>query len=160
MNCSNIENQVPHLCFLFVITFIFFLHGATTASGPAPAHYWGFTITLRHATLGMTHLDIGSTNTETSTWRDTTIRRDRIHSPTVFEPTILASERPLTHALDCPTNGIGFLFLYALTISSSSSSSCSWRVRCVSCSLILKMKLVPPSLPRSSYVPSSFWFIL
>ena len=25
---------------------------------------------------------------------------------------------------------------------------------------ILKMKLVPPSLPRSSYVPSSFWFIL
>ena len=30
----------------------------------------------------------------------------------------------------------------------------------VSFSLILKMKLVPPSLPRSSYVPSSFWFIL
>jgi hypothetical protein len=25
---------------------------------------------------------------------------------------------------------------------------------------ILKMKLVPPSLPRSPYVPSSFWFIL
>ena len=42
----------------------------------------------------------------------------------------------------------------------SSSSSCSWRVRRVSCSLILKMQLVPPSLPRSSYVPSSFWFIL
>jgi hypothetical protein len=40
--------------------------------------------------------------------------------------------------------------------SSSSSSSCSWRVRRVSCSLILKMQLVPPSLPRSSYVPSSF----
>ena len=38
----------------------------------------------------------------------------------------------------------------------SSSSSCSWRVRRVSCSLILKMKLVPPSLPRSSYVTSSF----
>ena len=35
----------------------------------------------------------------------------------------------------------------------SSSLSCSWRLRCVSCSLILKMKLVPPSLPRSSYVP-------
>ena len=30
----------------------------------------------------------------------------------------------------------------------------------LSCSLILKMKLVPPSLPRSSYVSSSFWFIL
>ena len=25
---------------------------------------------------------------------------------------------------------------------------------------ILKMKLVPPSLPRSSYVSLSFWFIL
>jgi len=33
---------------------------------------------------------------------------------------------------------------------SSSSSSCSCRIRRVSCSLILKMKLVPPSLPRSS----------
>ena len=40
--------------------------------------------------------------------------------------------------------------------ASSSSSSCSWRVRRVSCSLILKAKLIPPSLPRSSYVPSSF----
>ena len=33
----------------------------------------------------------------------------------------------------------------------------SWRV---SCSLILKMKLVPPSLLRSSNVPSSFWSVL
>jgi hypothetical protein len=40
----------------------------------------------------------------------------------------------------------------------SSSSPCSWRIRRVFCSLILKMKFVPPSLPRSSYVPSSFWF--
>jgi hypothetical protein len=42
----------------------------------------------------------------------------------------------------------------------SSSSSYSWRVRHVSCSLILKMKLVPPSLPRLSYVPSSFMLVL
>jgi hypothetical protein len=35
-----------------------------------------------------------------------------------------------------------------------SSSSCSWRVKRVSCSLILKMKLVPPSLPRSSLCSS------
>jgi len=52
---------------------------------------------------------------------------------------------------------VKFHFYYKLL---SSSSSCSWRVRRVSCSLILKMKLVPPSLPRTSYVPSSFWFIL
>ena len=44
----------------------------------------------------------------------------------------------------------------AFSSSSSSSSSCSWRVRRISCFLLLKMKLVPPSLPRSSYVPSSF----
>ena len=47
-----------------------------------------------------------------------------------------------------------------LDMFSSSSTSCSWRVRRVSCSLILKMKLVLPSIPRSSYVPSSFWFLL
>ena len=29
----------------------------------------------------------------------------------------------------------------------------------LACSLILKMKLVPPSLPRSSYVSSSVWFV-
>ena len=44
----------------------------------------------------------------------------------------------------------------AIICNKSSSSSCSWRVRRVSCSLILRMKLVPPSLLRSSYFPSSF----
>ena len=59
----------------------------------------------------------------------------------------------------CKFNGV-YVSAINFKYISSSSSSCSWRVRCVSCSLILKMKLVPPSLPRSSYVPSSFWFIL
>jgi len=45
-----------------------------------------------------------------------------------------------------------FYLRYCISSSSSSSSSCSWRINRVSCSLILKMKLVPPSLPRSSYV--------
>jgi len=40
--------------------------------------------------------------------------------------------------------------------SSSSSSSCSLRVRHFSCSLILKVELVLPSLLRPSHVPSSF----
>ena len=51
-------------------------------------------------------------------------------------------------------------FLKRFTSSSSSSSSCSGRIRFVPVPCILKMKLVPPSLPRSSYVSSSFWFIL
>ena len=41
----------------------------------------------------------------------------------------------------------------------SASSSCSLRVRCISCSLILKVELVPPSLLWSSNVPSSFWSV-
>ena len=62
-----------------------------------------------------------------------------------------------------------FLFLdpqdeFGPSISSSvvlfSSVLLVYIVAPVSCSLILKMKLVPPSFPRSSYVPPSFWFIL
>jgi len=43
--------------------------------------------------------------------------------------------------------------------ASSSSSSGSLRVRCFPFSLVLKMELVPPSLLRSSNVPSSFWSV-
>ena len=35
--------------------FFFFLHGATASSGPGP--HRGFTIALRHTTLGRTPLD-------------------------------------------------------------------------------------------------------
>jgi hypothetical protein len=35
----------------------FFSNGATAPSGPGPPHYRGFTITLRHTTLGRTRLD-------------------------------------------------------------------------------------------------------
>ena len=44
-------------------------------------------------------------------------------------------------------------------VTLKSSSSCSLRVRCVPCSLVLKVELVPPSLLRSSNVPSSFWSV-
>ena len=39
------------------------------------------------------------------------------------------------------------------------SSSYLLRVRCVPWSLVLKVELVPPSLLRSSNVPSSFWSV-
>jgi hypothetical protein len=38
----------------------FFFHGATAPSGPGLPHYRGFTITLRHTTIGRTPLDEGS----------------------------------------------------------------------------------------------------
>jgi hypothetical protein len=40
---------------------IIFFHGATVPIAPGPLHCWGFTITLRHATLGRTPLDEWST---------------------------------------------------------------------------------------------------
>jgi len=36
---------------------LYFLHAATASSGPRSPHYLGFTITLRHTTLGRTPLD-------------------------------------------------------------------------------------------------------
>ena len=36
---------------------VFFPHGSTAPSGPGPPQYRGFTITLRHTTLGKTPLD-------------------------------------------------------------------------------------------------------
>jgi len=41
---------------LQLISFFFF-HGATAPSGLGPSNYRGFTITLRHTTLGDTPLD-------------------------------------------------------------------------------------------------------
>jgi hypothetical protein len=37
--------------------YLILFHGAAAPSGPGPHHYRGFKITLRHATLGRTHLD-------------------------------------------------------------------------------------------------------
>jgi len=34
------------------------------------------------------------------------------------------------------------------------------RVRCILCSLVLKVELVPPSVLLSSNVPSSFWSVI
>ena len=72
-------------------------------------------------------------------------------------PSILQAVPPST------TRGRAMLWwqgpTYETRNNSSSSSSCFWRVRCVPCSLILKVELVPPSLLRLSNVPSSFWSV-
>jgi len=70
-----------------------------------PLHFRGFMISLRHTILGRIPLDECSAqhgdlcdNTQHS-------RETDIHAPPPagFEPTIPASERPQTHALDCVT---------------------------------------------------------
>jgi hypothetical protein len=76
-------------------------------SGPGPPHCHGFMITLRHCTLGRTPLDEWSAHR-----RDLYLTTHNTHNgqtstpPAGFEPTISASERPQTHALDGAATGI------------------------------------------------------
>jgi len=75
--------------------------------GPGP-HYRGFTITLRHTTLGKTPLDEWSTHR-----RDLYLTTHNTHNKQVsltsagFQPAIPSSERPQTQALDCTATGTG-----------------------------------------------------
>jgi hypothetical protein len=70
----------------------FFFHGATAASGQGPPHYKGFTIILRHTTIGRAPLDERSDR-----FKDlylTTHNPDKTQTSTPlagFEPTIPAN---------------------------------------------------------------------
>ena len=46
------ENDILKTKLVFVL-----FHGGTVPSGPGSPHYWGFTTTLRHTTLGRTPMD-------------------------------------------------------------------------------------------------------
>jgi hypothetical protein len=85
----------------------FFFHSATAHRGPGSPHYRGFTIILRHTTLGRTPLDEWSARR-----RDLYLTTHNIHKRQTsmllagFEPAIPPSERPQTHALDRAATGI------------------------------------------------------
>jgi hypothetical protein len=74
----------------------------------------GFTITLfRHTTFGRTPLDEGpARRRDLYLTTHNTHKRQTSMPPVVFEPTILVSERPKTHALDRTATGIGSQFIY------------------------------------------------
>jgi hypothetical protein len=98
----------PHHPFVYALyIYILFANGSTAPSGPGPPHYRGFTITLRHTTLGSTPLDEWSARR-----RDLYMTTHNTHNrhtsmpPAGFEPTIPSSERPQTHVLDCAATGI------------------------------------------------------
>jgi len=78
-----------------------FPYSTTSASGPGNPHLWGFEIEMRHSMLGRTSLDEWSTRrTELYlTTQNNCKRRTSMH-PVGFEPTIPASKRPQTHAVD------------------------------------------------------------
>jgi hypothetical protein len=89
--------------------YTFFFHGAKASSGPRPHHYRGFTIILRHTTLGRTPLDEWSAqyrNLYLTT--PNTHKRQESMSPAWSEPTIPASERLRTDVLDRAAIGISF----------------------------------------------------
>ena len=76
------------------------LRRTTAPIGPVPSNCRVFKITLRHTPLCRTPLEEWSARTETSTWKHTTLTRQRSMSPVGFEPAIPARERPHIHALD------------------------------------------------------------
>jgi len=97
---------------------ISFHSGATAPSGPRPPHYRGFTITLRHTTVGRTPLDEWS-----GRCRDLYLTTHNTHKRQTsmpragFDPTIPANERPQTHTLDRAATGIGYLSLLGTKIT-------------------------------------------
>ena len=77
-------------------------------SGPGPAHYRRFTITLRHTTLIRTTLDKSSArHRDLYLTIHNTHKRQAFMPPTGFEPTIPASVRPQNQTIDPGHIGIG-----------------------------------------------------
>jgi hypothetical protein len=101
---------------------LLFPHSITAPSGPGPPHYRGFTITLRHTTLGRKPLDEWS-----APCRDLYLTTHNTHkrqtsiTPAGLETTIPANERPQTHALHRTTTGIGMTVI----IPTQFSPACS-----------------------------------
>ena len=86
----------------------FFFNGTTAPSRPRFPYYRGFTITLRHTTLGRTPLDEWSARrTDLYLTSHNTHNRQTSMPPAGFESTIPVSERPQTHALYRAATGIG-----------------------------------------------------
>jgi hypothetical protein len=69
---------------------------------------------IRHTTVGRTPLDEGpARRRDLYLTTHNTHKRQTSMPPVVFEPTILVSERPKTHALDRAATGIGiYIYIY------------------------------------------------
>jgi len=88
------------------MNFLFFPHGATPLSGPGPPHFRGFTILLRHITVGRTPPDEWSDRR-----RNLHLTTHNVHNgqtsmpPAGFEPAIPESDASQAHALDRAATG-------------------------------------------------------
>jgi hypothetical protein len=104
---STIHGAIRPTSFLFITWCLTKQKNSTAPSGPRPPHYRGFTITLRHTTLGRTPLGEWSARR-----RDLYLTTHYNHkkqtsmSPAGFQTTNPASGRAQTHALDRAATGI------------------------------------------------------
>ena len=97
---------------IYKLYLFIFPNGATAPSGPGPPRCRSFTITHSDTAHSVGRLWTSDRPVaQTSTWRHTTLTRD-ILAPVGFEPTILSSVRPQTHALDSAATGIGLYILH------------------------------------------------
>jgi hypothetical protein len=62
-----------------------------------------------HTTVGRTPLDKGSAHRRDFYLTTQKLYKTNIHAPVGFEPTIPASARPQTYALDCAATGLNLL---------------------------------------------------
>jgi hypothetical protein len=104
---------IPIFMSIILVFYIFFPHCGIAPSGPGPPHYRGFTITLRHTTLGRAPLDEWSARRrDLYLTTHNTHKRQTSMPPAGFETTIPGSERPQTHAVNRAAIGIGILYVY------------------------------------------------
>jgi hypothetical protein len=106
----------------YFVNIYFFLSNVSTApSGPGPPDYRGFTITLRHTTLGRTPLDEWpARRRDLYLTTHNTHKRQTSMPPVGFEPTITASERPQTDVLDRTATGINVTRIWKCVLAFNS----------------------------------------
>jgi hypothetical protein len=92
-----------------------FFRGHNSPSGLGPPHYHGFTLTLRHISLGRTLLNEWSarrTDLYLTIYATLIRERERSIPPAGFEPTVPESERPQTHTVDRAATGFSHINYY------------------------------------------------
>jgi len=103
----------------------FFLPWHNSPTGPRPPHCRGFTITLRHTTLGRISLDEWSARRRNLYLKTYNNHKRRTSMPAVgFEPKNPASERPQTYAFDCAVTGVGLADITTYNTSFCFHPSC------------------------------------
>jgi hypothetical protein len=131
LGTTAVVNERNCICFLC----------APVPTAPEPLRYWGFTIILRHTTLGRTPLDKWSAGRrEPYLTTHNTHKRHTFVLLAGFDPAIPVSEQPQTHALDRATTGSGEIncrpivkWNYVLNISSTYRHKIVWNCTHLPC---------------------------